>query len=243
MWKTLIRQCIYTSPSEIKVYQNFVYRWLTYKNDVFVQTIINRRNPAKPCLDYLIPLTLPMIMKPEEILLLGLGGGAIVHILKEYSYDKTIVAIDNNLEIIEVAKKYFFLSKMRNLIIIHDEAKNFVQNITKKYKYIIIDLFTDSTFPVECADIDFFKSCRKLLAEDGIIAVNTATLSDNWSIFNKIKTVFDNNTVVFPINNSVNTVILASKCLSNTALLAQVTKNKPYKHCFWDKRWGMTARI
>lgn len=250
MFKTLFGRCIYKTD-EIKIMQNLYYRWFTYKNDNYLQTVLNRLHHEIPCLNYLKPLTLPMLLKPADTLLLGLGGGAIVHILKNSIKNDLIVGVENNNEIIQIAKKYFYLEEIENLQIIYADAQQYVKNCYKDYQYIIIDLFKGSSFPEDCNTIEFFEDCLNILKPHGILAVNTATLYDNWDIYNKIKKVFEGNTLVFPIQNSVNNVIIAIKPAATeqdqfeymSELLDLIKSKITIKDLSWNPEWGRVVKI
>lgn len=242
MWKTLIGRCIYKSDSNIKIHQNIFYRWLTINSDDY-QTVLNRKNPETPALGYLIPLTLPVLIKPDTCCLLGLGGGAIPHLLSGFLGKIPLVAVESNSEIITLSKQYFGVDKIKNLIVIHNDAKNFVIDHQNQYQYILVDLFTESSFPDECNNYEFFQNCKKLLNTNGVLGVNVATSHENWEIFKHIRTVFHLNTIVFPIKNSINTVILACNADSVLPLLDLIKNNWRIKKISWDDKWGLVAEM
>lgn len=242
MWRTLAGRCVYESPNKVRVYQNIFYRWLTINSDVY-QTILNRKNPEIPALSYLIPLTLAVMLKPDKCCLLGLGGAGVPHLLSSYLESVPLLAVENNPEVISLAKKYFFADKVKNLIVIQNNAKDFVENSKETFQHLLVDLFTDSSFPDDCNNYDFFLNCRKLLNNEGILGVNVATSHENWEIFKHIRTVFHLNTIVFPIKDSVNIVILACNSDSVLPLLNLIKNNWRVKKISWDDTWGLVAQI
>ena len=106
-WKTIFGKCIYQHPNnDIKVFDNYFYRWLTFSNP-FIQTLISKTKPHESQLQYIHPLTLATRDNLGDTCILGLGGGGLVHFLQNANIN--ITAVEVNKEVIEIANKYFFL--------------------------------------------------------------------------------------------------------------------------------------
>ncbi|MGC1181363.1 spermidine synthase [Legionella sp.] len=236
MWKTKLGICIYESPSGYKVYQNLFYRWLTLGSTA-LQTVINRRIPQKPVLHYLPILTLMARHYPNPTCLLGLGGAGVPLMLSTNNSSPSLVAIDNSEEVIDIAKRFFMIEKLKNFTVIHDNAMNYVQNSTTIYSHLLVDLYNANHFPPECINELFFSSCRKILAEDGFLAVNLANPQEQWPIFQIIKKYF-NQTMVIPIKKSANMIVIASKCKHKKLFLHKIETSKELKRTVWVGSWG-----
>ncbi|WP_298622111.1 hypothetical protein [uncultured Legionella sp.] len=239
MWKTKLGQCIYTSPSGYKVYQNPLYRWLTLGSNA-LQTVINRRRPQKPILHYLPALTLMARKYPENCCLLGLGGAGIPHMLAALTPQQLITAVEYSEEVIHVAKNYFMTAQLANLKIIHKNACDFVLEPLTQYKHLIIDLYDANHYPKECSTEDFFKNCMNCLTEDGFLAVNLANLKEQWAIVQTIKKHFEA-AVVIPIQHCANLVLIASKNNNKNLLIEQMNHTRELKRIFWTNNWGTVA--
>ncbi|HHF7375058.1 spermidine synthase [Legionella bozemanae] len=232
MWKTKLGKCIYTSPAGYKVYQNACYRWLTLGSNA-LQTVINRHKPQKPVLYYLPALTLMARNYPGTICMLGLGGAGIALMLK----DSPLVAVDNSEEVIEIAKRFFIIDRLKNLTIIHENAMDYVQKCETNFTHLIVDLYNANHFPPECANAHFFVLCKRIITEDGFLAINLANVKEQYPIFQLVKNQF-NHTLVIPVRNSANMIVFASKNKSKELFMNKIKETGAFKRIIWVDSWG-----
>lgn len=103
----------------------------------------------------------------------GLGIGTTPTALIYHGVDTTIVEIDPVVH--EFATKYFNLPKNHTVVI--DDAVAFVDRATAAvpatfaYDYIIHDVFTGGTEPVDLFTFEFLQNLKKLLKPEGVIAI------------------------------------------------------------------------
>ena len=242
MWKTIGGRCIYQTTNGAKVHQNMLYRWLTL-NSPALQTLISRRSPEKPELGYIHQLTFAVRAQPADCCLLGLGGAGVVHALAPYLTNATLLAIENNPEVIHIASTYFMSAHLKNLSITQEDASLFVATCQTRYQHLMVDLFESHTFPEKCSTHDFFTHCRRLLLPNGILALNLTNLDEQWPIFNHVRDIFFQRTVALPVKGSSNMIVLACNSPSVTPLLDLLTTNRYLKKLSWDGTWGCIAII
>ncbi len=109
----------------------------------------------------------------ENILLLGMGGGSIIHSLKNtFKYTKKIVAVEMDPTIIKLAKEEFGISPSETLQIIEGDAFQFVKTSQEKFQLIIIDLFIDTKVPPIFYRKEFCENTAKLLHKNGSFIFN-----------------------------------------------------------------------
>lgn len=237
MWKTKLGQCIYTSPSGFKVYQNYWYRWLTLGSDT-LQTVLNRRKPYKPVLDYVLPLTMLARSYPGQSCLLGLGGGAIPHLLYRDILNDPLTVVDYSKEIIQISCDYFYMNQLHPIHIIHQNAADFVRYTEDKFEHLIVDIYGDQHFPAECFNSDFFFNCKNKLSENGFLSINLANRNEQQPILQFIRQHFQFNTLLIPIKKSANVVIIASVNENTNNFLDKIRATKTLKRLFWIGDWG-----
>ena len=104
----------------------------------------------------------------SKMLLLGLGGGVLAEFGTNRKFDVNAVELDQR--IIEVSQKYFNLSK--DVTIIQDDARRFINNDTSKYDIIIFDLFRGEETPAHVFTAESITSTKKLLTENGLMLIN-----------------------------------------------------------------------
>ena len=233
---------IYQSSTGAQVYQNVLYRWLTLSSKP-IQTLINRRHPDKLELEYIHQLTFSVRTKPASCCLLGLGGAGVAHTLASTLGDLPIIAVENNADIIEIAKRYFMIDRLTNLSIIHQDASLFVKQCTTSYQHLMIDITDPNTFPSQCNTDDFFSNCRRILSPNGILAINLYNLNEQWSVFQRIRENFNLQTVSLPVKGTANMVVLACNSPSINPLLDLLNSSHCLKKLTWDMKWGCIAQL
>lgn len=238
-WKTLIGTCIYKSTDGIKVYQNSIYRWLTFDNNI-IQTLINRHFPANYSLRYIKAITFLHRKLPGPSCLLGLGGGGIAHAL---GHNTKLTAIEHNSNIVQIARDYFMSDTLKNLEIIKEDANLFLKNCQNKYQHLIIDIYDATSFPSSCVNQEFFYNCKRVLNHDGILAINLASFNDYMSVIKLINTEFGNNQICIPIAKTANMIVYVSKSSSSKYLLNLFEQSYEVKKLIWVDQFGYVAKI
>lgn len=241
MWKTILGRCIYGSTSQVKVYQNLLFRWLTFDSDA-LQTVIHRKQPQKPVLKYLPVLCMLARSSPGDTCLLGLGGAGAAHYLSSFNPAYQLIAVEKSPEIIAIAQKYFMSSDIKNLQVIQQNATEFIQKNTSLFKHLLIDLYDAHYFPAECNTDSFFLNCKRNLEKHGFLAVNLANPAEQFLLLRRIAKHFKH-TVTVPVKGSANTVILACNSHSFSAIVKYLHQAATIKRLEWDAVWGHIADI
>jgi spermidine synthase len=111
--------------------------------------------------------------RPDNALLLGLGGGSVSDILlNDYELDIPIKAIEYDGEIISLYERFFKDDPGGNIEVIHAEAYDYILESSEKFALIVIDLFIDTETPSRFSGERFvFKACS-LLKPGGILLIN-----------------------------------------------------------------------
>lgn len=91
----------------------------------------------------------------RSILVLGVGGGTVIHLLRRRYPDAHITAVDIDPQMIEIGKKYFGLSRVPNLELIIADAKDYKN--TRRYDLVVIDLFIGRHIPDFVSSVAFLK--------------------------------------------------------------------------------------
>lgn len=127
---------------------------------------------------FLPALSLPK-NKPLRILVLGVGGGAVIHMLNEFLNCEKIIGLELNPIHIKVAETYFCVTG-DNIELIQDDAISWVTNFkaktgADKFDLIIDDLFyEDEGEPIKVAPPNsaWFYQLFSLLKPKGLIIMN-----------------------------------------------------------------------
>jgi spermidine synthase len=118
--------------------------------------------------------------KSLRVLVLGVGGGAVIHMMDDFFDCESITGIEMNSTHIEISKKYFDL-KSEKINLIEADAISWVETYTdknkdnEKFDIIIDDLFYEEAGePVKVAEPNatWFYHLYSLLKPSGILIMN-----------------------------------------------------------------------
>lgn len=109
----------------------------------------------------------------DSTLLLGLGGGSIVQILrKDYEISGPIAVVEIDPAIIMVATEEFNIHQYNPITIHEMDAFEFVQDNQDTFNLICVDLFIQDIVPAKFLSIDFVQKLLDALQKDGTIYFN-----------------------------------------------------------------------
>jgi spermidine synthase len=122
-------------------------------------------------------LALPALALPkvERVLLLGVGGGAAVHLLRLWCPGVHITGVELNPVHLQLAKRFFGL-KGRNLTLVQGDARDFVNQYRgQPFDLVIEDLFGGDGIPDRtfAADRRWCNALAKLVSPQGALVINT----------------------------------------------------------------------
>lgn len=116
--------------------------------------------------------------KSIKVLVLGVGGGAVMHMMNDFFDCEKITGIEMNSTHITIAKKYFGLDA-QNIELIEGDALSWVENCSndreQKFDIIIDDLFYEEEGePVKVSppNATWFYNLYSLLKPKGMIIMN-----------------------------------------------------------------------
>lgn len=174
------------SPSsKISSKENLMFEYINYINNVFIKSL-----PAN---------------KTHNILVLGAGGFTVGKDDTRNNY--VFLDVVHNLK--EISERYFLKEPLTgNKTFIAQDAYLYMINDKKKYDLILVDVYSSlHDIPVNFVTIDFFKTVKEHLNENGVMLANIIT---SPSFKSKYATRLDNTLrSVFP--NYLSRQILSSK--------------------------------
>ena len=95
----------------------------------------------------------------EEILILGMGGGSVIKSLRDdFNYKQYITAVEIDPVIIKIADEEFGVRSNEKLNVICDDAQLFMQLNTKKFDFVIVDLYIDTKVPSPFLETPFWQN-------------------------------------------------------------------------------------
>ncbi len=119
---------------------------------------------------------------PTAILVLGLGGGTIVNIIRHLLPKAKITAVEIDSELVDLATRYLHLEKSSNLEIVIGDAYDYLATTRKRFDIVIDDLFLTGTTDVYRPVIDSDRMMNLLTRcsrSEGIVMSNLVTHQDH----------------------------------------------------------------
>lgn len=105
----------------------------------------------------------------SKALLLGMGGGSVVHELVSLGLDVDVVELDEN--VVDISTDYFnFNVDEANVFI--DDARHYIKDTREKYDIVIIDLVLGEVQPAHVFSLEGFQDLKKILNDDALVIIN-----------------------------------------------------------------------
>ena len=116
---------------------------------------------------------------PRRVLIVGLGGGAMVRFLTHHEPQAHIDAVEIDPAVVRLADQYFGVRSGGNVRVHTADAVTFVESSTGRYDLILMDAFlrpsseTDTTgVPTRLKTQAFLDTLKRALAPGGVVAFN-----------------------------------------------------------------------
>ncbi|MCH8105521.1 MAG: hypothetical protein IIC58_08475 [Proteobacteria bacterium] len=173
--------------------------------------MINLDSPAKLALknlEYLAGILL-FIPEPENILLLGTGGGSLVHFLCFHYPNSHLSAVDIDADLVKIMHQKMLLPKANSLLAyVIDDADHYLRTCTKRFDLILVDIFAGTQSPGWLLELPSMSQFYTLLSDQGAIAYNLLIESEHsFQLFHRyLKQVFNHKSLLFPVGGFDNTV-------------------------------------
>ena len=127
--------------------------------------------------------------QPRRVLIVGLGGGAMVRFLTHFEPQAQIDAVEIDPAVVRLASPYLDVRSGGNVRVHTADAVAFVESVTDRYDLILMDAFlrpssdTDTTgVPTRLKTLEFLGRLKQTLTPGGVVAFNVnehATMADD----------------------------------------------------------------
>jgi spermidine synthase len=180
--------------SRIRIRRDGDVRAMTFVRDngqEAVQSRVNLRAPKTLMSPYAHGMFASYLYQPQprRVLIVGLGGGAMVRFLTHHEPQVQIDAVEIDPVVVQLADKFFDVRSGGNVRVHTADAVKFVESTTDRYDVILMDAFlrpsgdTDTTgVPTRLKTLEFLGRLKQTLAPGGVIAFNVnehASMADD----------------------------------------------------------------
>jgi spermidine synthase len=146
-----------------------------------IQTLWNMKRPYELVTHYSRLMFASYFFMPQQkqVLIVGLGGGAMVHFYEHYDPEVKVDAVEIDEKVVQLADKYFDVRTRNNTHVITADGFKYFQANKTLYDVIYMDAFlkpseqTDATgHPLNLKTIEFYKGLHEHLTPQGIVVIN-----------------------------------------------------------------------
>ncbi len=131
------------------------------------QTTIDLVDPDRIVAQYIAYLHVGMVFlsTPREVLFLGLGGGAGVRSFRSSYPEIDITAVDIDPEVVEVARRYFFLEEDEQLSLVVADGRSYLNVHPDSVDMIILDVYNQDGYPSRIYTRESYKIMSRALRD------------------------------------------------------------------------------
>jgi spermidine synthase len=185
-------------------------------------------------LQYLMGVLL-FIPSPERILILGVGGGSIIHFLRHYLPSAKITGIEYNAELLTIAQNQMGLpTPDETLEYVIDDARDFINQCQDQFDLIVVDIFDGGISPDWVTQQPSAENLKTCLSQQGAVAYNLLlTTEDEFTHFyQSLRETFQQQTLCMDTEEYENILVYATnfeaqpKSIEEFISLAQVNTEK-----------------
>ena len=189
------------------------------------QTLINPQHPQQLQLEYtaVMSLALLMVEQPKRVLLIGLGGGALLQHIFHYFPQLEIHVIERRQAVIDVAQKYFFLPSDQRIKFFTADAQQQLKQLAGHYDVIFNDAYSQSGPDISLYSEQVYQQFQRLLSRQGVVINNLwqRRIHDNHQLLGCLRQYFSE--MAYHQDNDGRSLVL-------------FTGNQPWQKSVWQQR-------
>ncbi len=146
---------------------------------------------------------------PEEILMIGLGGGSLAKFVHKNMKGTKTLAVEINPGIISVARSMFFLPEDDDrLNVIVEDGAGYLPGRSSCADIIMIDAYDGHFQPESLTSTSFYSYAREALKPRGMLVVNLWGSDKNFQTYlSRIEEAFDGLTLCLPAEKHGNIIV------------------------------------
>ena len=117
---------------------------------------------------------------PQNILVIGLGGGSIPMTFSDLFPSAKIDVIEIDDAVVKVAKEYFQFNETQNMKVYLGDGRPFIKRAGlrgNKYDYIVLDAFSGDYIPEHMLTREFLDEVKAIMTSESVLVANTFSTS------------------------------------------------------------------
>ncbi len=140
----------------------------------FTESRMKLSDPGALSVEYTKYMTLGVAYPPkvERILEIGLGGGSTVSYLSSALPDASIVAVEIDKDVVELARKHFRFTESEKLRTAVSDGRSYLMRDNAMWDVILIDAYRGPFVPFHLLTREFYALVKSRLAPGGVVVQN-----------------------------------------------------------------------
>jgi spermidine synthase len=168
--------CLESLYNNIFVFQDGDVVSMTFGHNkrYFTESSTKLSDPGALVIEYARYMTLGLAYaaRQERILEIGLGGGNIVGYLRAALPDASIVAVEIDKDVVDLAGKYFQFKETENLKAVVSDGRRFLMRDERQWDIILLDAYRGPFVPFHLLTKEFYTLVKSRLAPGGVVVQN-----------------------------------------------------------------------
>lgn len=197
----------------IYIYQTRETRILSFDGDV-EQSCMSLSDPIQLMHKYTQAMMAGLLFIPNAntATIMGLGAGSMAKCLLNSFNDLTLHAIEHREEVVNTARKYFYLPDDESLHIHINDAVSHMRDNRIKNDIIFSDLYNTHGMEPRQIQLSYLRNCKKSLNKNGVLVLNLwhQDFRSEAEIEDLLSHEFENRLLSFAVEGG-NTIVLAFK--------------------------------
>ena len=153
--------------------------------------------------------------RPENVLMIGVGGGLLSKYLLYQFPECQIKAIEFRQAIVKIARRFFALPLESRLKVKIGDGAHYIKqqslNMPEQHDLIMIDAFDDEGMADTMQGMKLFSACKELLTDNGLLVINL--WGTNQDLFRQLSwemgTTFNGKVLFLPVRGRGNVIAIA----------------------------------
>lgn len=192
------------------------------------QSTMSLKSPHQLELSYTRAMMACLLFQPtpQKVCVVGLGGGSLVKFLLHHFEHCQIDVVEYRQDVIDIAQRFFSLPQNDpRLTIHHGDGYQFVSeqyySASGQYDLLLVDAYDHAGMSASVEGQAFFDACAGILTDNGMMSINLWGSERNGfsQAVRRINNSFSGQTLLLPVADKGNVIVLASKQSINTSQL------------------------
>ncbi|MBN8766863.1 MAG: spermidine synthase [Thiobacillus sp. SCN 64-317] len=177
---------------------------------------------------------------PQEVLMIGLGGGSLAKFIRKQRPQTRITAVEIDPRVIAAARTHFELPPDdATLSVVEADGALYVRQHPGSADVILLDGFDAGNQVEALATQTFYAACRRALKPNGMLVVNLWGRDSEFAeYFARLTRAFEGEVGWLSVQNKTNVIVFA---FAEAGALARLDAGQPQRANL-SRRWGLDLR-